>query len=96
MAFLNDQWESYKNEVLPDNASEIQLEETRRAFFAGAVVVFGAMMGNQLNTHDIMTSMEKMDEIESDLKEFHAGMYRQADALLRQITGRGIRFPRNL
>ena len=37
---ITDKWNSYLSEVLPDNVSAIQLQETRRAFYAGAAACF--------------------------------------------------------
>lgn len=36
-------WRSYKANVLPSNAGPVQIEETQRAFYSGAVVVLSAM-----------------------------------------------------
>lgn len=33
---VKNQWESYRREVLPDNASTTQITETEKAFYAGA------------------------------------------------------------
>ena len=39
MRTINDEWQSYKRDVLPDDASQIQITETERAFYAGAKAV---------------------------------------------------------
>lgn len=36
MRTVQEQWESYRDSVIPKNASAIQVQECRRAFYAGA------------------------------------------------------------
>ena len=36
MQTVHDQWVSYLEQVMPSNAGPIQIQETRRAFYAGA------------------------------------------------------------
>lgn len=43
MSIIQKGWKDYKEKVIPKDASEIQLSETEKAFFAGAVVVFSAV-----------------------------------------------------
>lgn len=38
---IADGWDSYRTEVMPRDAGREQLQETRRAFYAGAVCVLG-------------------------------------------------------
>lgn len=37
---MQEQWQSYKREVLPSNAPAVQVQECRRAFYAGALAAF--------------------------------------------------------
>jgi hypothetical protein len=37
------EWQDYKTKVLPPNCSHIQLQETRRAFYAGVVATLNIM-----------------------------------------------------
>ena len=41
--FLADTWAKYRDEVVPDDAGETQLHETKIAFYAGCAAMFGAM-----------------------------------------------------
>lgn len=34
---IKDDWESYQRDVLPINAPQVQVQECRRAFYAGAL-----------------------------------------------------------
>ncbi len=43
-ADLDEAWRDYQEMVIPDNAGLTQIEETRRAFYAGAATVAGFMM----------------------------------------------------
>lgn len=36
MRTINDEWEDYLEKVLPSDAGEVQIRETRQAFIAGA------------------------------------------------------------
>lgn len=37
-------WQEYSTNVLPETASSVQIMETRRAFYAGAQVMFQSML----------------------------------------------------
>lgn len=43
MKTIADEWETYKKEVVPPQAGENQVYETRQAFYAGASIVFGTL-----------------------------------------------------
>jgi hypothetical protein len=40
---VRELWVSYEQQVLPPNCSDVQRQETRRAFYAGAFGLFDAM-----------------------------------------------------
>lgn len=70
-------WRSYQLLVVPADASETQLVECRRAFFAGAQHLFGTMMnmmdpGGEPTTADI----SKIDAIDRELRRFITDMNR--------------------
>lgn len=44
MGVIAFQWVTYASSVLPSNVSEVQVRETRRAFYAGAFVIFRRIM----------------------------------------------------
>lgn len=37
-------WESFREKVVPKNASEVQVRETHQAFYAGAAYLFTRLM----------------------------------------------------
>jgi hypothetical protein len=62
-ADLDVAWEDYASKVIPDNAGSTQVEETRRAFYAGAAVVTGFMMSwteLSLDTKDGAAAMKSL------------------------------------
>lgn len=44
--YILEQWNDFARNVLPPECSEIQRSETRRAFFAGAVALWGIVFKN--------------------------------------------------
>lgn len=42
MKTLREIWLSYLERVVPNTAGPVQVEETRRAFYAGAIAILGA------------------------------------------------------
>lgn len=70
MNTLQAEWESYLKVAIPEDAHEIQLIETRRAFYAGAKAFFSL----QLNMPDGIT--EAVEEAiltgwSGELKQFY-------------------------
>lgn len=43
---LKQMWNQFQERVLPSNCSEIQLRETKRAFYAGAECLLSTIMSN--------------------------------------------------
>jgi len=64
--FLRKDWEQYLEKVVPKQASETQIIETRRAFYAGAFTVVKVMQvikrlnkGEQLETAWLMNAQNE-------------------------------------
>lgn len=56
---------------IPDNASEIQLDEMRKAFFAGAQHLFASIMVVlDLGSEPTDKDMERMNRINDELSQF--------------------------
>lgn len=68
---LREQWESYRDNVLPVGAEEVQINETRLAFYAGAAALWSVVM-NMLSPGAEPTDDDEqaMAEIEQELKSF--------------------------
>ena len=70
MQTIKAQWEEFKKATIPKEAGETQLQETRRAFYAGAKVLFDSFLSaseNQLNDLDGAKIIEGYD---NELHEF--------------------------
>ena len=63
-------WEGYR-ELLPADAPEVQLRETRQAFYGGAAILFEAIMG-ALDPGEGPTErdMRMMSDIQKELRDF--------------------------
>ena len=57
MNYLAQEWESYKREVIHPNASDIQINETQKAFYAGAVSFLTIMINE--NDPDIVQQLNQ-------------------------------------
>jgi predicted RNA-binding protein with PUA-like domain len=63
---ISSQWQSYEAQVLPKNCSPVQLQETRRAFYAGAASILAHMA--RLSNEDI-SEEDGSDIIEELMQE---------------------------
>ena len=71
MRRLETEWASYRTAVVPKDAGEIQVEETRRAFYAGAAALYSVVMrmlepGAEATEQDLAN----MVELNAELLEF--------------------------
>ena len=71
-------WESYRRMVVPADAPPNQVEETRKAFFAGASILFEALMlaldpGDEPTEADLHT----MADIQAEIDEFGQNLDRE-------------------
>jgi hypothetical protein len=60
---LFDEWRSFETDIIPKGAPAVQREECRRAFYAGAVCMFGLMLA--------ATVPEDEDECELRIQRIH-------------------------
>lgn len=64
-------WIGLRLAALPENASKLQLEEMRTAFFAGAQHLFTSIMGFMEDDHEPTDAdMRRMSLISDELDEF--------------------------
>lgn len=64
-------WLSYRYKVIPRGAGPVQIEESRRCFFAGAQHLFGSIAtfldgGDEPTENDL----RRMDQIDAELRAF--------------------------
>lgn len=63
-------WERYVRTIIPAGASAVQIEETRRAFYAGAAHLFQRLMQLEAGSEPTSADLEAMDHIAAELAEF--------------------------
>lgn len=68
---IENGWRSYAEHVLPAGASPIQKQETRRAFYAGAGLLFEALT-NAVGPDDVSedAGMDIMESVDAEIKAF--------------------------
>lgn len=76
---LQTGWESYRALCIPPNASATQVSESRKAFYGGAAILFGTLIGS-VDGGDEPTQgdMDMMDGIAAELREFRDEMAAEA------------------
>ena len=65
------EWATYAEQIVPKGAPQVQVQETRRAFYAGAASVLFRI--NRLLEDDAEPTpadLQMMDDIEAELAEF--------------------------
>lgn len=63
---IAEQWRSYEREVLPPTAGQLQRQETRRSFYAGAQAMVEIVL------HGVSDEPEMTDDDEQPLTRLHA------------------------
>lgn len=67
-------WRSYRAQM-PTNAPQIQFDECRRAFFAGAAALFGEITNLDPGTEPTDADLDKMSAIKAELDAFPSIAY---------------------
>ena len=64
-------WESYRRLVVPSTVSQVQVDECKLAFYAGATVLFYSIL-KSLDEGDEPTEgdLQKMDDIHEEIERF--------------------------
>jgi hypothetical protein len=77
MKLLEAQWMSYRNAVLPQHASLIQLTELRRAFYAGSWAFYSLLMNSlEPGTEETPKDLELMAALDGEMREFQKRVVR--------------------
>ncbi len=63
-------WDDYANKILPEEASAVQVQETRRAFYAGGVSLLKTMV--TILDEDAEPTEEDLRAMDDLNEEFHA------------------------
>lgn len=72
------EWSSYSANVLPEDAGDVQVQETRRAFYAGAasmlrLVTTGLDEGSEATEADLQRLTDIDDEVQAFADDVKAG-----------------------
>jgi len=67
MGIIADGWDSYRSEVVPPDALPVQVQETRRAFYAGARHLLSGIL---LMADARQDEEQFMEAIEGELQDF--------------------------
>lgn len=67
------EWQSYLTEVVPKDASTVQITETRRAFYSGALAFFN-VLANKVSpgVEPTKADMALMNQLKAELNDFAA------------------------
>jgi hypothetical protein len=69
--YIEEQWNEFRRSVLSKDAPQIQIDEMRKAFFAGVVALFGHVLGNLSEGNDVKEQdLQMMASIHEELEEF--------------------------
>jgi hypothetical protein len=70
-SIVHNLWETFRQEVVPPDASSIQVRETRRAFYAGAKMLLGLILTSFApGTEAEESDLDLMDQIDQELRAF--------------------------
>lgn len=62
-------WRSYRDQVVPNGAPPVQLQETRRAFFAGAKALL-SVLTNDVTPLSDDAGVQVLEAIDKEFNEF--------------------------
>lgn len=66
---IGEQWASYVSKVIPADAPPVQVEECKRAFYAGAQGMFQAVMA-ATEPEDEDASEDRLASLEFEMQDF--------------------------
>jgi hypothetical protein len=72
---IGDAWRQYAEHIVPADAPEVQMIETRRAFYAGAIACFQGLMAMlDPGTEATEADLAKMDALDAEIKRWLADL----------------------
>ena len=64
-------WNSYRHKVMPEVCSPVQVEETRRAFYAGSIHLFHALLTViDSDREPTANDLEQVGAIQQEFKDY--------------------------
>ena len=68
---IDTAWRSYAEQIIPVNAPDVQRQELRRAFYAGAASMFGGIMAMlEPGTEPTDADLENMNALQGELDQY--------------------------
>lgn len=67
---IESRWESYRQGVIPADASRLQIEETRNGFYAGAWCLLSIVTGLDPGTEPTADDLKMLDDVHAELQAF--------------------------
>lgn len=65
---IKEMWDSFHKNIIPKNAHPIQVQETRRAFYAGAQGMM--MINHKITNFSDDEGVEILEELTDELQQF--------------------------
>lgn len=82
--YIADGWASYRELVVPPDASDAQVTDTETAFYAGAALLWYAIMaGLDDGTEATAADLQRMDNIQSEVDAFGQKIDRELLGIVR-------------
>jgi len=77
MKLIETEWHNYRRKVIPTVAPEVQIIESRRAFFAGAWAYYSLVMEHlQPGAEPTDADMKFMADLDEEMRQFGARVKR--------------------
>lgn len=71
MKYIERGWQRYRDLVIPADAPDVQIQECRQAYYAGAAVLMESIMATlDPGSEPTDADLERMNSIQAELDEF--------------------------
>lgn len=78
-------WNSYRKHVVPADAPEVQVNECRNSYYAGALILFESIfMIMDDDREPTAQDLQRMSDIQAELQEFGAELDKKAHGGMTQ------------
>jgi hypothetical protein len=82
--YIKDGWQSYRKMVIPGDASPVQIRETKQAFYAGASLLWYALMATlDADAEPTEADMRRMDSINKEIEAYGQKLDRDVLGIVR-------------
>ncbi len=78
--YIETAWRRYRDHTVPTLAGDVQVRETRKAFFAGAAILHTLIMENQaasdnVTDDELQAMVAKLEDILDEIREFDLSLH---------------------